>query len=165
MPAKADNLMAAIVDLERVLDGTAADERGRTTDLDRALAGLEEAVRRHADALRGPEGLVGNVDRPRIPSPAVDRHTERLRQVLAQILRHIQGLRVKARAEGQDPAVSGDPATLAGALPVAPEAAALADHGVLVQRARQLARALERFENEEADLMLDSVNMDIGAGD
>jgi hypothetical protein len=165
MPTRTDNLLAAIQEFERVVGGGAHPGPGQGAGLDRALAGLEKAVRRHADALREPDGLVGHIDRPRVPSPGLDRRTQHLGEELAHILGDIRGLRTKAQAEGQAPAVSADPATLAGALPVAPEAGAVADHGLLVQRARQLAQALMEFENEEARVILDTVNTDVGAPD
>ena len=166
MPANTDNLLVAIEELERVLSSPAgSDPAGGTARLERALGGLEQAVRRHADALREPDGLVGQIDRPRVPSPGLDRHTEHLRAELAHFLEDIRTLRSRARAEGQLPRRSADPTNLAGALPVAPEAGALAKQGVLVQRARQLAQALERYEDEEADLLLDTVNTDIGSPD
>jgi hypothetical protein len=161
MPATTDNLLVAIEELVRVLNGPA----GGIARLERALGNLEQTVQRHAEALGEPDGLVGQIDRPRVPSPGLDRHTEHLREELAHFLEDIRKLRRRARSEGQTPPLSADPENLAGALPVAPEAGALSNQGVLVQRARQLARALERYENEEADLLLDTVNMDIGAPD
>ncbi len=162
MVARTDNLMTAILELERVLG---SQGQGQGADLNRALARLEEAARRHAAALGEPDGLIGPMDRPRIPSPGLDRSTRHLREQLVHILEAIRGLRTKARAQGQAPAVNPDPATLAGALPVAPEAGAVADHGALILRARQLAQTLEDFENREADVVLETVNTDVGAGD
>jgi hypothetical protein len=160
MPANTDNLLVAIEELERVLNNPA----GGTSRLEGALGNLEQTMQRHADALREPDGLVGQIDRPRIPSPGLDRHTEHLREELAHFLEDIRTLRNRAQVDRQTPRVSADP-TLAGALPVAPEAGALSNQGVLVQRARRLAQNLERYENEEADLLLDTVNTDIGSPD
>jgi hypothetical protein len=165
MPRKAENLLAAIQGLEHVVDGNTGQGQEQGATLDPALATLEKAVRQHADALRLPDGLIGPMDRPRIPSPGLDRRTQELREELTHILADIQGLRTRASVQGQVPAVSGGPGNLAGALPVAPEAGAVADHAVLIQRARQLSQALEEFENKEADVILEAVNTDVGAGD
>jgi hypothetical protein len=141
MSAKTDNLVAAVAELEHVLDETAG-ARGpdQSARLGHALGALEEAARRHARVLHQPDGLVGAVDRPRLPSPAVDRETAHLAQELDQLLHDIRELRGRAPQTG-------------------------ADHAALFRRARQLAEALERFEAREAHLILESINLDLGAGD
>jgi hypothetical protein len=165
MTKNTDNFLAAIQRFERVVDGQARSGQEQQADLDQALAGLEEAVCLHADSLREPEELLDHLDGPRIPSPGLDRRTQNLRDELAAILENIRSLRAQVHAEGQPPAVDVDPATLAGALPVAPEVGGVVEHGILLQRARQFIQTLEAFENEEADVILDTVNTDIGAGD
>jgi hypothetical protein len=133
MPATKDNLMAAVSDLERVLG-----ETGATAELEPALAGLETALQRHAQLLRQPDGLVGKLDRPRIPSPGLDRQTGHLGEEAQRLLCDVQELRQRLPA--------GDPAALC-------------------QRARILAEGLEHFEDKEARLILDTVNTDVGAGE
>src|SRR5947209_16903890 len=63
------------------------------THLDRALDRLEEAVRQRGAALQAPEGLLADVDRPRVPSPAVDREASNLRMDLGHLLDEIHALR------------------------------------------------------------------------
>jgi hypothetical protein len=58
-----------------------------------------------------------------------------------------------------------DAATAAGALEVAPEAGDVADYGAFCARAEQLLKGFEHFDEEEAELIQESVTMDLGAGD
>jgi hypothetical protein len=166
MAANQDPIVRAADALERA---AAADSAGRDRDwidtVDRALAAVEQAVRQRAEVLREPDGQLLDVDRPRVPSPAVDRRTEGLERELHQFLDEVQALRsqVRGAAEGLGMAIAPD--ELAGALPVAPEAGAAADLAVFRQHARRLAEEVRRFEREETDLILDAVNTDIGAGD
>jgi hypothetical protein len=48
---------------------------------------------------------------------------------------------------------------------VAPEAGAVPDFGVFRQRAEQLVEGVQRYIQQEAGLILESVNIDVGAGD
>jgi len=48
---------------------------------------------------------------------------------------------------------------------VTPEAGAVPDLGVLRQRSRRLLEALERYEKAEAEVILEGVTPDVGAGD
>lgn len=144
MVIKSDDLCAAADELERVLGQGAAGAAGQQAVAERALLRLEEIVRRHAGSLYNSDGLV-TVDRPRLPSPGVDRQTAELRQQLESLVRDLQELRSRVPAAG-------------------PSGAGI-DHASLVARARQLAEALRTYEDREAHVILESVNTDIGAGD
>jgi hypothetical protein len=166
MPVKQDPIVTAAEELER---SATTDAAGREQDwvrgVDRALAAVEEAVRQRAAALRGPDGQLLDVNRDRLPSPAISRRTDELERELHQFLSAVQALRQQVRGAAEGLGMDANPAELAGALSVAPEAGAVADLGVFRQHARQLAAALRRFEHEETDLILDAVTPDIGAGD
>jgi len=112
----------------------------------RGLACLEQAVREHAGSLESPEGKLVEVDRPLLPSPTVARRTDELRRELAGFLGEAGAVREQVRAAGQGPAAG----------------AAL---GQLARRARALVGAVGRYEEEEAQVILDGVTTDIGAGD
>jgi hypothetical protein len=166
MPAKQKNFNTVADGLERALGG---DAPGREQDwiggVDRALAAVEEAVRRRAAALRTPDGQLVEVDRPRLPSPAVDRRIEQLERELQQVLERAKALRDQVRGAAEGIGLEQPPEEAAGALSVAPEAGAVAALGVFRQQARDLVEALRHLEREEADLVLDSITPDIGAGD
>jgi hypothetical protein len=163
MPGRKSSLREAVDGLKRALDDAG---RGRTWAgrVGRALAAVEQAVRRHRATLKDSEGRAVDVDTALNPSPTVDRRTDEFRQELGSFLREAQALREKVG--GLHP-MDGttDPSTIAGALSVAPEAAALTDFGVFCERAEQLVQGLEHYNEEEAVLIQESVNLDLGAGD
>lgn len=161
MRIKRNDLQAAVERLEHALSEPGADHAARLRE---PLARLEDVVWQKIAALKPADGKLIDVDRPRLPSPAVDRRADKLCTELEKFLEEVRALRGKARQTAAAAPVS-DPATLAGALPVAPEAGADADLGVLLQRARQLLQDMEHYEAQEAELIYDSVNTDIGAGD
>src|SRR5438270_9863969 len=140
MPAKQDPIVTAAEALER---SVAADAGGRTQDwvrdVDAALAAVEQVVRQRAEALRGPDGQLLDVDRPRLPSPDVSRRTEDLERELRQFLDEVQALRRQVQGAAERLGVPPSPTGLAGALTVAPEAGAVADLGAFQQHARRLA--------------------------
>jgi hypothetical protein len=166
MPAKQKNFNTVADGLERALgEGAPGREQDWIGGADRALAAVEEAVRRRVEALRTPDGQLVDVDRPRLPSPAVDRRTDGLERELRQVLERAQTLRGQVRGAAEGIGLEQPPEEAAGALSVAPEAGAVAALGVFRQQARALAEALRRLEQQEADLVLDSITPDIGAGD
>ncbi len=139
MPAKQDNLWAAVKELERVLDqGSAGPERAR--QLDRALAAVEQAVRLHAESLDASGGDLIDVEGPRIPSPTVTREVGELRRELDDVLDEVGALRDRLASGG-------------------------ADFGPFRQRARRLAESLEKYDEEEARVIQETINTDIGSPD
>src|SRR5579884_3762725 len=94
MAAKQDPIVTAAEALERtVAAGRGGREREWVRGVDQALATVEQVVRQRAEALRGPDGQLLDVDRPRLPSPVVSRRTEGLEQELHQFLDEVQALR------------------------------------------------------------------------
>jgi hypothetical protein len=138
MTVQIGNLAAAVTELEQALDDGAPDPSQR---LEGALAGLEQAAREHALLLDPVHGKLIDVDRPLIPSPGLARHECGLRQELGEVVADAAALRERL-AEAAGP-----------------------DLGRLRERARQLAEALDHFNEQEARLIQDSVITDIGAGD
>jgi len=115
------------------------------TALKRAPARLDDVVQRHANLLRHPDRLVGAVDRPRIPSPGMDRDISPLHDQLEGVLHDIRDFRART-------AFPAKPRTDAGI-------------AALRQDAHRLAEELAQHWDREAHVILDSVNTDIGAGD
>jgi hypothetical protein len=146
MTAQRDNLVAAVAQLEKALAGPdagpdAGPEASRQR-LDAALAALVQAVDEHGRALDAGEGRVVDVESPRLPSPTVDRQ-------VGQLHRELQELRGEAAAV-RDRLAAG---------------AATPDFGPLRGRVRRLLECLQRYNQDEARVILDSVTTDIGAGD
>jgi hypothetical protein len=141
MPAKPDNLYAAVDELERVLDqAEAGGGPERVRQLDRALAAVEQAVRLHAEALDASGGDLIDIEGPRIPSPTVTREVGKLRRELDEVLGEVGALRGRLPAGG-------------------------ADFGPIRRRARLLAESLEKYDEEEARVIQETVNTDIGSPD
>jgi hypothetical protein len=156
-------LVQAIRGLKQALGSNGVGAKDWAGRVDEALAAVEQAVRQHRDTLEDEEGRVVDVNTPLNPSPVVKRRADGLRAELDGFLTEAQALRVKVR--GVHSSAVADPQTVAGALPVAPEAGALPDFGAFWQRARDLLEGLGHFEEEEADLIQYSVTLDLGAGD
>jgi len=108
MRVKKDDLVSAMDRLERALDGDAVGP-GRADTVGQALAGLEQAVRRHAEALEAPGGKLIDIDRPMLPSPTLARHTAELRQELAGLLEEAGALRTRLQGAAVPPGLSADP--------------------------------------------------------
>jgi hypothetical protein len=141
MTAQPDNLTAAVAELEQA----AADwEAGRGSEpawrLERALAVVELALREHQQSL-DPDGQVVEVDSPRIPSPTVDRQVEGLHHELHALLGEIRSLREQLAAGPAPPT------------------------GRLREWVRQLLAALSHYGEEEARVIQEALNTDVGAGD
>jgi hypothetical protein len=141
MRAKRDNLLAAVDELERVLDqGDGGRGPDRVRQLDRALAAVEQAVRLHAESLDASGGNLIDVEGPRIPSPTVTREVGELRRELDGVLDEVAALRDRLSAAGTD-------------------------FGPFRRRARLLAESLERYDEEEARVIQETINTDIGSPD
>jgi hypothetical protein len=158
--AKQDPLVTAADELERAVGGASPDP----ARAERALDAAERALMQRRPALSPADGRVVEVDRPRLPSPGVDRAVTGLRKDVGALLEQTRALRYHGR-EVSGAAPLGDPAALAGALPVAPESGAAVDRADFVLRSRELATGLRQFVEAEAHVVLDAVNTDIGAGD
>jgi hypothetical protein len=163
MPAANVPLMQAMQGLKQALGSHGVGQKDWADRVGRALAAVEEAVRQHRDTLEDDEGRVVDVNTSLNPSPVVKRRADGLRAELNDLLKEAQALRAKVR--GVHASAAADPKTLAGALPVAPEAGEATDFGVFWERARDLLARLGHFEEEEADLIQYSVTLDLGAGD
>ena len=163
MPTTKVPLTRAIQGLKEALGSNGVGQKDWAGRVGTALEAVEEAVRQHRAALEDEEGRLVDVNTSLNPSPVVKRRADGLREELGRFLKEARELRRKVD-EVHASAVA-DPKTLAGALPVAPEAGELPDFSVFWQRARDLLAGLGHFEEEEADLIQYSVTLDLGAGD
>ncbi len=163
MPPMKVPLVQAMQGLKEALGSNGVGQKDWAGRVGQALEVVEEAVRRHRDALEDEEGRVVDVNTSLNPSPVVKRRADELCAELDDFLEEARELRRKVGEIHASPLA--DPKNLAGALPVAPEAGDLPDFGVFWQRARDLLKGLGHFEEAEADLIQYSVNLDLGAGD
>ena len=164
MPANHYSLTKAVEELKRVLrEDIPGRESAWSRRLDEALARVEQAASQHRACLKDDQGRVVDVDTPLNPSPTVARRSDELRQELDALLREAGRLRGKLATLHPDPNL--DPQTAAGALPVAPEAADVADYGVFCERVETLLQRFEHFDADESELIQESVTLDLGAGD
>ncbi len=165
MSAEKQSLARAVGGLKQVLSGNVvAQGPAWTRRVDQALDAVEQAIRQHRDTLSDAEGRVVDVDSSLNPSPGVARRADALRQELDSLFRQAAALRGKLKSI-HPPAEATDLCTAAGALPVAPEVGDVTDFSVFCERAEQLLEGLGRYDEEEAELIEDSVTMDLGAGD
>jgi hypothetical protein len=165
MTATNDPLLKPVGELEQMLATDAAARPGDWAErAERTLARIEQAVQQRLALVRSAPGRLVKVDCPRLPSPAVERGQAGLQRQLYDLLREAETLRAGVRGTTPAAGVQADD-NLAGALPVAPKAGAAADFGDFLQHAAALVEAVRHYEAEEARLILESVNMDIGAGD
>jgi hypothetical protein len=143
MTTPSDSLVAAVADLEQALTSRGAgSEADQDRRLEQALAAHERAVREHSRALGSDDGRVVDIESPRLPSPTVARQMGVLHRELDQLLREISTLRDKLS-----------------------RAMAPSDVGPLHTQVRRLVESLGRYNEDEARVIQDSVNTDIGAGD
>jgi hypothetical protein len=164
MPAKKTSLGRAVEELRTVLDARGGQDKDWPRRVDQSLERIEQSARRHRAKLGDNEGRVVDVDTSLNPSPTVARRTEELRRELDALLHEARTLRERARTlHPVEPNIN--PATTAGALPVAPEAADVADFGVFCERVEHLLDGFEHFDEEETALIQESITLDLGAGD
>ena len=164
MSAKKQSLARAVEGLKQALAGDAAGQgEAWVRRVDQALETVEQAVRHHRATLSDAEGRVVDVNTSLNPSPGVARRADGLRQELDNLLN--QAAKLRGKLKTIHPAAATDPSTAAGALPVAPEVGDATDFSVFCERAEQLLEGLGRYDEEEAELIEDSVTMDLGAGD
>lgn len=143
MSTKHGDLMMAVRELDQALATTGPEQ---ATRLAAACARVEEEVRKHTEELNSGHELI-DVDRPRFPSPVVDRQVGELNHELDEMQREAVVLRSRLRNAERSP----------GATPP--------DLEKLRERARRLLAMLEHYEAEEVRVIQDNVMTDIGAGD
>ncbi len=166
MAGKRDRFVTSISRLEQVVDQPAAgQEDAWLRQVDQVLTEVEESARQHAASLEGPDKPLVDVERPLLPSPGVARRSGELREELLGFVQETCALRTKLRAMASPGSAPASVENLAGGLSVAPELSRAVDFAVFRGRARRLCQALEQYEEEEAALILDALNTEVGAGD
>src|SRR5262249_1961995 len=160
---KEDKLQQGLEHLTQVLTaGCAGREEAWAQDADGVLAELETALRQHAQAAEAPNGSLSKVD---LTPPSLVRRVNDVRQQQSTLQAGLAALRQDLRRAGDAFGRSAQPGQGAHALPPLQGPEGVPDFGAVRRRAEEIAAALRKLEEEEADLLLESVNMDWGAGD
>jgi hypothetical protein len=151
-----DDLRSAIEGLQRALTAVAPGKEASWADgVALALGAIERQLRQHAGASSAEVGPLAEVDLTR---PTLARQTDALRCEESDVIRQVRSLRAAVHAAAQAFQLP------AAAAPRA-EAAAIPDFGSFRRQGQELADHLEKIENAETDLVLESINTDIGVGD
>jgi hypothetical protein len=140
-------------------------ERDWAERVAQALNATAQAVREHLKALKSSGPSIVQADRPRLPSPTVARRTAALERTMNSLVADLSrlGSNVRDAAQAFDRRI--DPREAARSSAVAGKAGAIPDFGELRRRCTHVATALRRLNDAEAQLILESVNTDIGAPD
>jgi hypothetical protein len=159
---RTDVLASPIDGLEQALsmDHT-GHEREWADSVSGALTNVHQALRLHAAATEGSDGLLLQVDLTR---PTLARQVGDLRREHNELFAQARLLEGQLQTAGEA-FHSADSAVSATALPRASRVAEVPDFGVLRRSAVQLLTSLQHHVDEEAKLILESVNTDIGVGD
>jgi hypothetical protein len=117
-----------------------------------ALANLEAALRQHRKAARRPDGPLAEVDQTR---PTLARQADEVCSDYDELLRQLLALREQVQEAAEASRASSSPTTAGG----------LVEISAVRERAEQILAGLQKNRQDETNLVLESVNTDIGAGD
>ncbi len=153
-PPREDALALSLDQLQQTL---AASDSGREQQwaeaVGYALARLEDALRKHRAAARRSDGPLAEVDQTR---PTLARQADDLRSDYDEFLRQITSLREQIQHSSQAFAPSSGLTTGAGGS---------LDVRAIREQSEQILAGLQKDRLAETNLVLESVNTDIGAGD
>jgi hypothetical protein len=172
MAATESGVVSALTDdhLGLALDGLEAalvwETNGRTQAWTErvadALDGVKQAVQRHTEASESADGPLAKADLTR---PTLVRRVGNLRQDHKNLRELVKGLQTEVQRIALTDQSDTAPATPNQPLPPPRQVGEVPGLGTLRQRVQELADALRRHREAEADISLESVNMDLGAGD
>jgi len=122
------------------------------------LAGVARELHEHADTAPGAEGPLAEGD---VTRPTLARQSDALRREEHNLLEEIGTLRTAVREAGRafqcsSGRTGNDETLVSGGVP---------DFGSIRRQGEELAQRLEKAEETEESLVLESVNTDIGVGD
>jgi hypothetical protein len=127
-----------------------------------ALNEVEQAVQQHAAAAEDTDSMFTQVDLTR---PTLVRRIHELREEHAELLDQVSALR-RGVARAADAFRPEDVGPLSmSALPATRVSGPVPNFSALRQQAQELLTALQHHRDAEGELVLESVNTDLGAGD
>jgi hypothetical protein len=160
---KADVLAEPIDGLEQaLLLAHPGHERSWADEVGGSLAHVHQALRLHAASAEGPQGLLTTVDLTR---PTLARKVGELRRQHGDLFEQARCLEGQLITAAQVFQSESDSSSSIKALPEPARTSAVPDFGALRQSALRLLAALRQHVDDEAKLILESVNTDIGVGD
>ena len=153
-PPRQDALALSLDQLQQTL---AANDSGREQQwaeaVGYALARLEGALRKHRTAARRSDGPLAQVDHTR---PTLARQADDLRSDYDAFLSQILVLREQIQHSAQAFAPSSG---------LAAEVGRVLDISAIREQSKEILVGLQKDRQAETNLILESVNTDIGAGD
>jgi len=148
---------ALALSLDQLQQTLAADDSGREQQwaeaVGYALARLEDALRKHRAAARRSDGPLAEVDQTR---PTLARQADDLRSDYDEFLSQIPALREQIQHSAQAFAPSSGRPT---------EIGRVMDIRAIREQSQEILAGLQKDRQAETNLVLESVNTDIGAGD
>src|SRR5262245_1548049 len=145
--------------LDRLRQALAADVHGHEREWSEtvgdALAGVETALRQHRAVAKATDGLLAEVDETR---PTLARQADKLRSDYDDFLVQVRALRAEVQFAVEAFTTAAAPSAQTGA-------GGVVDFGAIRQHADQLLSGLQQNKDAETQLILESVNTDIGVGD
>jgi hypothetical protein len=137
-------------------------ERAWVEEVGRSLDNVVQALQSHKLAAEAPEGLLTKVDLTR---PTLVREVSELRREHTDVLTQAGALQSQLRSASQAFQPYSAPAISSNHLPEPKPAGEVPDFHAIRQQAEQLLTTLQHHQEQEAKLLLESVNTDIGVGD
>jgi hypothetical protein len=127
-----------------------------------SLSNVEQAFAIHRAGAEGPGGLFAKVDLTR---PTLVRQVSHLRREHSELLDKAQSLHRDLESSAQAFAPAGDVLAASSPLPEPAPGGTVANFNALRQEIGQFVTALHQHASAETNLLLESVNTDIGVGD
>jgi hypothetical protein len=158
-----NGLVASIDRFARALaENVPGREREWATAVKDALGVLETALHQHLVTARVPDGIFAEVDDTR---PTLARQTEELCQAYDKLLEQCSALLKETQRATE--AFSSPPDPIGTTAPCTGRscAAGVVDFGAIRQQGENLLASLRQNKDAETQLILESINTDIGVGD
>jgi hypothetical protein len=151
--------------LEQLKEALGSDVPGRERDwaqgVERALTCVENALRQHHAAAQAPDGVFAGVDETR---PTLARQTDELREDYKGLLEQCLALQKEVRRAASAFAAPSD-AVGAVSTTTPRTSTGVVDFGAIRQQGEAFLARLQDNKHAETQLILESVNTDIGVGD
>ncbi len=148
---------ALALSLDQLQQTLAIDDTGREQQwaeaVGYALSRLEAALRKHRAAVHRPDGPLAEVDQTR---PTLARQADDLRSDYDDSLRQLLDLRERIQCSAEALAPSNGLSARVGEI---------MDVNAIREQAEEIWSGLQKDRQAETNLVLESVNTDIGAGD
>jgi hypothetical protein len=157
---------ALVLSLESVRQALAADvpghERQWTEAVLTALFRLEIRLRQHLTGVAAPDGVFAEVDETR---PTLARKKTDLHRLCQRLLEKCVSLQEEIRCAAGVFAPAAESLATAGSTVTPPPEESIPNFQAIRQRADQFLDELQKVMQAEANLILESINTDIGVGD